>query len=344
MAFPTFETLFRGKHTFEDSSGIQGYQVILGITREDLEGRAVLDVGAGTSVFEEEALEQWGVDVMSIEPDRFAQLGRARRGFKKSIHAEGKAENLPVLDESIDVLLMCRSGLNYLRNQKDLTKMLSEILRVLASGGEARLGPMVKGQDGNWYILPEDDLSNITSAENIALTHFFQAELDKLAEQKIAVSIEASSCKGNIELGYIKIKKPEGKEPRPRYPLVSRDQPPESESGKSKISAEEEAKKQEQRVRRIKLLSQDEAEGFSHFDPFERNRSIIQLQKKLEQAGNPIIDELQGDEALIYKDESGKFVVCRVGDDQYAYYFINDDLLTEADLARITKDNSQNNE
>ena len=94
----------------------------------DAEPLRVADVGAGTGILAG-ALAGLGADVVAVEPDP-AMLAELRRQLPGVRAEEGRAEALPLPDESVDAVL-CGQAMHWF----DLSRALPEIARVLRPGG-----------------------------------------------------------------------------------------------------------------------------------------------------------------------------------------------------------------
>lgn len=142
-------------YIYEDSitesasdGGLDSYERELGFNRNNLEGKRVLDLGAGQTDRLARDLKEAGInaEVVSVSPD-------FRRGVNRDIltrrYPEWKrkgvaaiAQQLPFKDDSFDVILAAYSVINFASNDSDSVQTwISEIARVLKLGGEARLGP-----------------------------------------------------------------------------------------------------------------------------------------------------------------------------------------------------------
>jgi SAM-dependent methyltransferase len=88
----------------------------------------VADLGAGTGILTG-ALARLGADVVAVEPDQ-AMLTELRRQLPGVRAVEGRAEALPLPDQSVDAVL-CGQAMHWF----DLDRALPEIARVLTPGG-----------------------------------------------------------------------------------------------------------------------------------------------------------------------------------------------------------------
>ena len=88
----------------------------------------VLDLGAGTGILTG-GIAGLGADVVAVEPDR-EMLAELRRRLPAVRALEGRAEKLPLPDQSVDAVL-CGQAMHWF----DMERALPEIARVLAPGG-----------------------------------------------------------------------------------------------------------------------------------------------------------------------------------------------------------------
>jgi SAM-dependent methyltransferase len=88
----------------------------------------VADLGAGTGILTG-ALARLGADVVAVEPDQ-AMLAELRRQLPGVRAVDGRAEALPLPDQSVDAVL-CGQAMHWF----DLDRALPEIARVLTPGG-----------------------------------------------------------------------------------------------------------------------------------------------------------------------------------------------------------------
>ncbi|MCL5011085.1 MAG: class I SAM-dependent methyltransferase [Patescibacteria group bacterium] len=168
--------------------GVALYKRFLGLRKEDLENKDILDIGAGLARFQQEAGKP-GTKIISIDPmyryltedaekmlgkeeekddtkvsgrtsvlrfrDDFVKKGRTRKNKAAAIN-----EALPFLDESFDLCLANFSSFYWADYQYPdnaerkvmVQEMVKEILRVLRPGGEARVNM-------DWWL--EDEYKDI---------------------------------------------------------------------------------------------------------------------------------------------------------------------------------------
>lgn len=99
----------------------------------DLEGR-VLEIGPGPGLITAALLEYGVADLTTVEIDpRAAERLRGRFGSSVTVHT-GSASDLPLADQSIDVVVCC-TMLHHVPTAAEQDDILSECRRVLALGG-----------------------------------------------------------------------------------------------------------------------------------------------------------------------------------------------------------------
>jgi SAM-dependent methyltransferase len=94
----------------------------------DIHPARAVDLGAGTGILSG-ALDHLGADVVAVEPDQ-AMLAELRRRLPGVQALEGRAEALPLPDQSMDAVL-CGQAMHWF----DLDSAFPEIARVLVPGG-----------------------------------------------------------------------------------------------------------------------------------------------------------------------------------------------------------------
>lgn len=101
--------------------------------KQSIKGKKALDVGCGGGILAEEFAAA-GFSVTGIDPSENSIQTAKKHAIQNglNIHYEtGTAENLPYPDNSFDVVYCC----DVLEHVRDLNKAISEISRVLKSGG-----------------------------------------------------------------------------------------------------------------------------------------------------------------------------------------------------------------
>lgn len=132
---------------------IADYQRELGVNVKSLKGKAVLDVGAGYGIFQEEC-QEIGISAIALDPsyrnperggDRFESHLKVAQNRRSKI--SGVNETLPFKENSFDMVLSNCSSFHYLyynyprlcRRYEMAKQMFEEVIRVLKPGGEARI-------------------------------------------------------------------------------------------------------------------------------------------------------------------------------------------------------------
>lgn len=141
----------------EGGRSIDDYESVLKFKREELEGKMVLDLGAGPNARFSRDLEESGVKatVISLSPEYANEEQRKLfkpsflEKIKKTIKSEGDravlevagvGEELPFADESFDEILALFSVSVW--SEYNYKLWIPEICRVLKINGEARIGPI----------------------------------------------------------------------------------------------------------------------------------------------------------------------------------------------------------
>lgn len=109
----------------------------LGLTMDDLVGKRVLDLGAGSQLLER-AAQQVGIGtVYSVE----RALGALSKRPEVDRGAYAEAGQLPFANGSMDLVVSLGAAITLAKDQGHLKRMLKEIGRVLNTQGEARVTP-----------------------------------------------------------------------------------------------------------------------------------------------------------------------------------------------------------
>ncbi len=163
--------------------GLKDYEGYLGFKGEELKGKIVLDLGSGeTELFSRELSQSTpDVKVIALNPDysaeRFRKTMESIPGWqRKSVAAIG--QELPFKDEMFDRIYALYSVTAFssphlqLGNPEAARQWMSEIVRVLKPGGEARLAPI------------------LTSTEEAVRKGDYKELINGLEEQGLEVKVE----------------------------------------------------------------------------------------------------------------------------------------------------------
>lgn len=152
----------------EGGRPVADYERLLGFDRSDLEGKKVLDLGAGPELKFAKELRDSGstAKVVSLSPD-FADrqhAARARKAHPEGVMVAGTGNNLPFADGSFDRIYALRVLDHVPLDDASFFGLLEEVGRVLADNGEARLGP--SNAVVNSYILANNEAFAQHCAQN----------------------------------------------------------------------------------------------------------------------------------------------------------------------------------
>lgn len=211
--------------------GLKEYREDLGLSEEDLIeiegwGGKILDVGAGNLNFAEDCYDLLdGIKIYAEEPN-LKKLDEKRVGEVADkigfdhIIAHGTADMPTLKDGEFQLILIHHGALSYARNEFDTLKMMKELLRVLAVGGEIRISPVEEIPAGKVLHFQQPSLSAQSAMEKYF--NFLLADLNKLNQEYDDFKIEAEfhDLENNPRTaGYVVIKKvkwgEEGREKKP---------------------------------------------------------------------------------------------------------------------------------
>lgn len=138
--------------------GLEDYERILGFDRTELEGKSVLDLGAGPEQRFSRELAAAGINstVIPLSPDY--SLKETRKIINKTVIWEGWdkkslaaiGQELPFKNETFDIVVGLASVTLYDRpehNIKAIPGWVLEVARVLKVGGKALLAPVDLGDN-----------------------------------------------------------------------------------------------------------------------------------------------------------------------------------------------------
>lgn len=152
----------------------------------DLDGKVLIDVGAGGGGLVRFA-RQSGAVATGVECGE-AQLAKARAADPENVdsYLEGVGQDLPVDDETADVVVMCYS-MHHVPGEH-LATALEEAARVLQPGGTlAVLEPIASGS-GHEVFKPIDDETDVRAAAQAALNGSLPSVLSELEEVRYTTS------------------------------------------------------------------------------------------------------------------------------------------------------------
>lgn len=143
--------------------GLREYLYNLRLTREELAGKRILDVGAGLAQFGEDLKREGiGAKVISLDPLYALPIKQRRsvvreddakttKGAVIDAHAgashplvAGSSEGLPFRDGTFDLVVSDFGPLYYFETSDEMEKFVSEALRVLNKTGELRFYPLIQ--------------------------------------------------------------------------------------------------------------------------------------------------------------------------------------------------------
>lgn len=179
MAKPSFESKYNRdsiENWIQPAGGrdLSTYETRLMFNRKDLEGKKILDLGAGPEVKFAKELAEAGIkaDVTSLSPD-FSEARHAKKALRSLPDAAliaGTGQALPFRNESFDRVFALHVDEHL--NREMFLGFISEMARVLKRGGEAKLGP-TRNIPGEWHpyeaILENEQLINSLNSKDIAV-------------------------------------------------------------------------------------------------------------------------------------------------------------------------------
>lgn len=165
----------------EGGRGLSEYENILGFDRSELQGKIVLDLGAGPEVKFAKDLRESNINatVTEFSPDFFYKEFRemANQSFASVNKVAGLGQSLPFKDNSFDVVIALHV-LDHLEilGKEVYLRFINEIGRVLTKGGKAYIGPSrvnLPDLDDICYrsLLADVDTMNTLSNLGISISH-----------------------------------------------------------------------------------------------------------------------------------------------------------------------------
>lgn len=140
---PRYEYLPTGR-------GLEDYLKNLRLTKEDLEKKVILDIGAGARKFAKDIEdEKIDAEVYSLDPyyafqdkslEKVINKNKSPGVQKKTVAAAG--DRLPFRNETFDLVLSDFALPFYSASRRELKDFFSEVRRVVKPGGEIRIYPL----------------------------------------------------------------------------------------------------------------------------------------------------------------------------------------------------------
>lgn len=174
-----FETKYNKgtiEHRLQPDGGrdLATYEKQLMFDRKDLEGKKILDLGAGPEIKLTKELKKSGInaEVISLSPD-FSEkkyAGKVKTLFPDSKLVAGVGQTLPFSNESFDRIFAFHVDEHITREM--FFGFISEMARTLKDGGEAKLGPTLNiPNEWNPYqaILDDKELIEDLNKKNIEI-------------------------------------------------------------------------------------------------------------------------------------------------------------------------------
>ena len=157
---------------------LEDYEGWLGFKREDLEGKSVLDIGSGERELFSKDLRGLDISakVFTLNPDysdgRYRKRIKLKEDWQKKSTA-GIAQELPYQDNTFDIIVGLYSVTAFSAPDKEFgnpeaaKKWLSEVARVLKSGGKAIFAPVTEGEGYEELLKELEEKGYIIKVENI---------------------------------------------------------------------------------------------------------------------------------------------------------------------------------
>lgn len=121
--------------------GVEAEKVLhdMGLEWGDLEGKSILEIGAGLAELAQVAKKK-GIDVVSLEinPDMWKEEGTVPDNVEYIV---GDANKLPFEDGSLDLIISKAAPPTISKSLEEVVSVLGEAMRVLKVGGIIRFGP-----------------------------------------------------------------------------------------------------------------------------------------------------------------------------------------------------------
>lgn len=167
----------------EGGRGISEYEKCLLFDRGELEGKSVLDLGAGPELKFARDLYNLDIsaDVTSLSPDfnDLKILERAQKAFPEGKTVAGVAQNLPFENESFD-RIFALNVVEHFSGEEMLQKSLVEASRVLKKGGKAIFGPIPY-----FYSADYDDILADENLQGFFKEHGVTASTNSISKENL---------------------------------------------------------------------------------------------------------------------------------------------------------------
>ena len=133
----------------------------LGFSWEELKGKRILDIGAGSAEFGATARTR-GIEVISLDRKVLDDEGVAP--YQKEGYVQGSGDRLPFADGSFDIVVSHASVPLHADDREHVRRFIEEIRRILKKGGECRFGPV--GVGGALFPMgdPEERAGGVSNA------------------------------------------------------------------------------------------------------------------------------------------------------------------------------------
>jgi ubiquinone/menaquinone biosynthesis C-methylase UbiE len=171
----------------------------VGLTVKDLEGKRVLDLGAGSCLIER-VCREIGIDsVISLDK---SEVGMSKRS-DLSGRIIGDSRQIPLKDNSVDLIISHSAPPIFFRKEDNILQTFKEIERILSSGGEVRIWPallrcladklephdvsVIRGKFRAWEIKESEDRPTEAEAQ-ILEAYNNSPERDVIYEQAMSES------------------------------------------------------------------------------------------------------------------------------------------------------------
>ena len=253
---------------------VEDYLESVGLKPEDLEGKKVLDIGAGLAEFAREAKKR-NIDVTSLEKDPSLWEDEGKPG-QETPYIQGSATEMPIKDESFDYVVSKAAPPIISRNKEEVENVIKEAERILKEGGEFHFGPgSLDGEIFSDEELNEEvggDFQEMETAERKKIIENKSGEFLKSINPNIEYTEKKDPETGN-EIGFYVFKKEKQREDAGEEKYYNEDYINEVlESGN---------KTEMKKLAEVQNLSPEKLQLFSDFAKL-RNKTIQGMEKEIE--------------------------------------------------------------